>query len=559
MARSASMSGTHLKHGPRRALLSVCGFLACLMLVTPAHAEQYPPDQVDPPAEGEGQPLEDPSEPEPSGDYTAQAQPSPSINLSGRTWRRPESSTLRAITRYQRGIQLSRALFPDGAGRVVLVAGGQNGIGLGAASLAATARGPLLMTPPTTLTTALKNEIRRLDPNVVLLVGPMSDQIVAQVRNLGARPERLRGDNRFATSMAVARKMYRMGNRPYAVVVASGDSFAHNQSVAAFAAARRLPVLLTRRNSGNAALRQRVAELGAKRTYIIGNGHVLTSDAVRGLPDKQRIGGTTALATSVALARRGEAMGMSGRPVLASYRAPEHAVLAGAMYGARNKSVLLVNNGRQLSAATQDYLADRSPGHLLLVQNGLSPVAQCQARRGRARSWYCAELELRRQGYHMPHVDGSSDRFSIWAIYAFEKVAGRSANGSFGEAEWLRMLANPRHRVRRPDLPSTHVEIDIGKQLILLVKNGRVRNHLHTSTGKPSTPMVRGTFTVYEKRPYMQANRMYKSIFFHGGYAIHGYPKIPTYPASAGCGRVYNGNADFIYPRVFLGERVATY
>ena len=52
---------------------------------------------------------------------------------------------------------------------------------------------------------------------------------------------------------------------------------------------------------------------------------------------------------------------------------------------------------------------------------------------------------------------------------------------------------------------------------------------------------------------------MYWPVFFHGGYAIHGYPSIPTYPASHGCGRVYNGNMDFIYRKMFYGERVATY
>ncbi len=122
------------------------------------------------------------------------------------------------------------------------------------------------------------------------------------------------------------------------------------------------------------------------------------------------------------------------------------------------------------------------------------------------------------------------------------------------------MLRNPRHAVRRKDLPSTHVEIDIGRQLVLLVESGKVSHHIHTSTGKPSTPTIRGTFTVYEMRPYYQThNKMYWPIFFYGGYAIHGYPSIPTYPASHGCARTYNGNQDLIYRKMFYGERVATY
>jgi lipoprotein-anchoring transpeptidase ErfK/SrfK len=41
--------------------------------------------------------------------------------------------------------------------------------------------------------------------------------------------------------------------------------------------------------------------------------------------------------------------------------------------------------------------------------------------------------------------------------------------------------------------------------------------------------------------------------------AIHGYPKVPTYPASHGCVRTQNWDQDVIYPLVDLGTKVYVY
>jgi hypothetical protein len=277
------------------------------------------------------------------------------------------------------------------------------------------------------------------------------------------------------------------------------------------------------------------------------------------LPNVERLAGTTPSGSAAEVARRAWGLGLRGTPVLTGTTAWTDSIAAGAMQGHKRDGVLLASTGHELASWVENWLAGREPNRLTVVRNRLAPVAACQAEIGAMRSWYCAERELARQGYHMPQIDGRRDSYSVWAIYAFEKVAGRSPNGSFGESEWQRMLGNPRRPVARKDLPSTHIEIDLGRQLILLVHKGRVAHHIHTSTGKPSTPTVRGTFTVYEMRNYMQTNHMYRSIFFYGGYAMHGYPSVPTYPASHGCSRTYNGNQDFIWPKVFIGERVATY
>lgn len=222
---------------------------------------------------------------------------------------------------------------------------------------------------------------------------------------------------------------------------------------------------------------------------------------------------------------------------------------------------LLVSSRRDLSVYAGAFLGGRGLGEITKVGgvDALGVMVDCQLRAGSTRPWLCAEEELARQGYNTGAVDGRVDGQTVWLTYAFDKVIGFRPDAAFGELEWQRMLDNPRLTPRRPDLPPNHIEIDLARQLVLVVRDGQVRHALHTSTGAASTPTVRGVFTVYEKRNYRQANHMYRPVFFHRGYAFHGYPEIPLYPASHGCARMYDGDMDFLWPMLAIGDRVASY
>ena len=52
---------------------------------------------------------------------------------------------------------------------------------------------------------------------------------------------------------------------------------------------------------------------------------------------------------------------------------------------------------------------------------------------------------------------------------------------------------------------------------------------------------------------------MVHSNYFIGGYAIHGYTSVPTYPASHGCIRVPIPNALQIDRQIDLGQTIFVY
>jgi peptidoglycan hydrolase-like protein with peptidoglycan-binding domain len=114
-------------------------------------------------------------------------------------------------------------------------------------------------------------------------------------------------------------------------------------------------------------------------------------------------------------------------------------------------------------------------------------------------------------------------------------------------------------RVRFPH-DGKHVEADLAKQVLVEIEpHGRVYKIYTTSSGKPSTPTVLGRFQVYLKTPGANSEDMVDSNYFIRGYAIHGYPEVPTWAASHGCLRVPIEDAAAIFGWVQVGTIVDVY
>jgi hypothetical protein len=112
------------------------------------------------------------------------------------------------------------------------------------------------------------------------------------------------------------------------------------------------------------------------------------------------------------------------------------------------------------------------------------------------------------------------------------------------------------YRVHFPQ-DGRHIEGDLTKQVLVEIEpHGRVRRIYTMSSGKPSTPTVIGHFFVYSKTPGVNAKGMVDSNYFIRGYAIHGYPEVPTYAASHGCLRIPIPNAAAVFSWVQFGTPV---
>ncbi len=93
-----------------------------------------------------------------------------------------------------------------------------------------------------------------------------------------------------------------------------------------------------------------------------------------------------------------------------------------------------------------------------------------------------AERRLSDMGYWTGRIDGEIDRATRAALIAFQKMEGRKITGRLtrDELEAIRNAAPPRAR----DLGYKHVEVDLDRQVLLLVNDeGAVVRILPVSTG----------------------------------------------------------------------------
>jgi len=164
------------------------------------------------------------------------------------------------------------------------------------------------------------------------------------------------------------------------------------------------------------------------------------------------------------------------------------------------------------------------------------------------------------EGYYVgSHVSGKYNHGSQLATLAFRKVNNMARNYQYKPVIFERLLQGkggfqPRYR------SGHHVEVDISRQVMALINGDDVVATFHVSTGKSSTPTVRGTFHFYRKEPGTNSHGMYMSVYFIRGYATHGYPSVPMHQAAShGCVRNPIPFSVYIYNWINLGDAIHVY
>jgi N-acetylmuramoyl-L-alanine amidase len=159
------------------------------------------------------------------------------------------------------------------------------------------------------------------------------------------------------------------------------------------------------------------------------------------------------------------------------------------------------------------------------------------------------ERRLAELGYWTGPIDGILDPATRSALIAFQKRESRPVTGKLtrDDLEAIRTATPPKAK----DVGYAHVEVDIDRQVLLIVNDDDSVRVLHTSTGSGKPFMdqgqmsvaytPRGRFVVYDKTFGWEdgvLGSVYYANYISGGVAIHGYLSVPTQPASHGCIRI---------------------
>jgi len=167
---------------------------------------------------------------------------------------------------------------------------------------------------------------------------------------------------------------------------------------------------------------------------------------------------------------------------------------------------------------------------------------------------------LSRLHIRVPSVGTTFNSQCADAVMAFQKAYRLPRTYVFDGDDW-RKLDGARPVKPRYSGPSTHIEVDKSRQILMVVKNGVVYGLIAVSTGATgNTP--EGSFHIQQKHPYTTSGYggiLFRTMGFVGDFAIHGYAPVPPYPASHGCIREPMWVADWTYGQSWVGERLYVY
>ncbi len=170
------------------------------------------------------------------------------------------------------------------------------------------------------------------------------------------------------------------------------------------------------------------------------------------------------------------------------------------------------------------------------------------------------EQRLADLSYRPGAIDGVIDSKTRMAVIAFQKWEGLSRDGNINSAVWSRLQTAGRPKPTRSGASNPWIEVNKTKQVLLYCKNGAVVWTLAVSTGSASVGIATPSGTFKVTRKTLETNPRYMPLYISTTLlAIHGYPSVPTYPASHGCVRTPLWSQDELFPLISVGTYVYIY
>ncbi|MBL4932644.1 cell wall-binding repeat-containing protein [Clostridium paridis] len=194
------------------------------------------------------------------------------------------------VDRFKTAVKISNAGWTSTSDTVILATGEDFPDALSAAPLAKKYNAPILLTGKNTLYDSTKNEINRLKPKNIIIIGSsgaVSSDIEKQLVNSGYNCSRIYGKDRYSTSLAIAKVMGKVNE----VVIATGEDYPDALSIASYAALKGIPIILTEKNSMPKDTENYIKSLNISKTYVVGSAGVVSDNAIRNMKNSVRLGG----------------------------------------------------------------------------------------------------------------------------------------------------------------------------------------------------------------------------------------------------------------------------
>ena len=243
------------------------------------------------------------------------------VSVSASTGRADLDSTrLYGRTRWETAAAVSKTSYPGGAGTAIVTSGINWPDALSSSVLARVAGAPLLLVHPEILPIVTRDELVRLSPSQVIIVGgtgAISPDVVSDIGTVLplASIRRIGGIDRYETAALIGAEVRSRqgGSIPNSrAVIASGLNFPDAISGAPLAAAAGWPVLLSRTDTVPSHTTQAISGLGIDNVLVLGGDGAVSASARAQLPPLAAppLAGSDRYATSRAIADYAQSVGV---------------------------------------------------------------------------------------------------------------------------------------------------------------------------------------------------------------------------------------------------------
>lgn len=169
-----------------------------------------------------------------------------------------------------------------------------------------------------------------------------------------------------------------------------------------------------------------------------------------------------------------------------------------------------------------------------------------------------AQTRLNQLGYWVGAADGHYGTLTTQAVLAVQKSHRMKRTGVLDSATRKAITVGLRPKARSTS--GSAIEIDLKRQIVIVVSKGRTRWVLNTSTGSGKTyyqagrrevaVTPKGRYRIERQIDGLRVSalgQLWRPKYFYRGYALHGSPSIPAYPASHGCVRLSNPAMNWLW------------
>lgn len=273
-----------------------------------------------------------------------------------------EIKTLAGETRFETATAISKEGWKDGANKVILVNGFSMIDGIAATPLASLYDCPILLTNRNDIPSSTMNEIKRLNPSEVVLIGTddvTGDNLInilkGSIQKLNVN--RIGGIDRYETALLIAKEISKYKNIEN-IYVANGFKEADALSVASHAGEEIQPIILTDTYKMEDGVYNWLKSKGVKNAYFIGDDEVVGDNII------EKVNGITS-------------NDVSGNRLGGIDRQETNAKVIEKFYTENNYNALFVSKSDPLvDALTAGPLAAKMKAPIVMVGSGVSSYQQ---------------------------------------------------------------------------------------------------------------------------------------------------------------------------------------